>query len=106
MCYNKYLDFVNGELFGFSEQFKSMFLSFIINDLGIGVGVYIFFFFLGMAYALLGGVPPVIGMYMAFFPVLLYVLMGTSRHVSMGWYSWLIFFEVIQLVDVRIQNCN
>lgn len=49
------------------------------------VGIQIFFLFpLGMAYSLLGGVPPVVGIYMAFFPVLLYVLMGTSHHVSMG----------------------
>ncbi|XP_047492270.1 solute carrier family 26 member 6-like isoform X2 [Penaeus chinensis] len=38
----------------------------------------------GMAYALLAGLPPVAGLYMAFFPVLVYVLMGTSPHVSMG----------------------
>jgi solute carrier family 26 protein len=46
-----------------------------------------------MAYALLGGVPPIVGIYMAFFPVLLYVLMGTSRHVSMGWYCYLKFLK-------------
>ena len=48
-----------------------------------------------MAYSLLGGVPPVVGIYMAFFPVLLYVLMGTTRHVSMGWYSFVTFMKVI-----------
>ena len=33
---------------------------------------------------MLAGLPPITGLYMAFFPVLVYVLMGTSRHVSMG----------------------
>lgn len=37
-----------------------------------------------MGYALLGNVEPIVGIYMAFFPVLVYVLLGTSQHVSMG----------------------
>jgi solute carrier family 26 protein len=55
-----------------------------------------------MAYALLGAVPPVVGIYMAFFPVLLYVLMGTSRHVSMGWYGSIKCIEVIKLYAITI----
>jgi MFS superfamily sulfate permease-like transporter len=55
-----------------------------------------------MAYSLLGGVPPIVGIYMAFFPVLLYVLMGTSRHVSMGWYGSIKFIEVLKLHAIRI----
>ena len=37
-----------------------------------------------MAYALLANVPPVLGIYVAFFPVFIYFFLGTSRHVSMG----------------------
>lgn len=41
----------------------------------------------GMAYAMLGNVDPTVGLYMAIMPVIVYSLMGTSRHVSMGSFS-------------------
>lgn len=40
--------------------------------------------FSGMAYGMLGNVPAVVGIYMAVFPVLVYIFLGTSRHNSMG----------------------
>jgi solute carrier family 26 protein len=41
----------------------------------------------GMGHALLANLPPVVGIYMAFFPVLAYVIFGSSRHNSMGTFA-------------------
>ncbi|XKL65796.1 hypothetical protein PGB90_009216 [Kerria lacca] len=55
-----------------------------IKDVTAGCTVAIMNIPQGMAYALLANVPPVVGIYMAFFPVLVYTFFGTSRHISMG----------------------
>lgn len=49
-----------------------------------------------MAYGLLAGVDPIVGLYMAFFPTLIYFLFGTSRHISMG------TFAVVSLMTSKI----
>ncbi|XP_015514317.1 solute carrier family 26 member 6-like isoform X1 [Neodiprion virginianus] len=59
----------------------------ICSDLISGLTVAIMHIPQGMAYALLGNVPPVVGIYMAFFPVLVYFFLGTSKHVSMGTFA-------------------
>lgn len=38
----------------------------------------------GLAFALLVNIPPAYGLYAAFFPVLTYFFLGTSRHISVG----------------------
>ena len=59
----------------------------LVSDIIAGLTVGVMHIPQGMAYALLGGVPPVVGIYTAFFPVLIYIFMGTSHHVSMGTFA-------------------
>lgn len=49
---------------------------------GLTVGVYLIP--QGMAYAMLAGLPPVIGLYASFFPILVYTFMGTSPKLAVG----------------------
>ncbi|XP_057334828.1 solute carrier family 26 member 10-like isoform X1 [Microplitis mediator] len=59
----------------------------ILGDIAAGFTVAVMHIPQGMAYAMLGNVPPVVGIYMAFFPVLVYMIFGTSRHNSMGTFA-------------------
>lgn len=56
----------------------------LFGDIISGCTVAIMHIPQGMGYALLAQLPPVVGIYMAFYPVLMYILFGTSRHNSMG----------------------
>ncbi|XP_072051055.1 prestin-like isoform X2 [Amphiura filiformis] len=62
-----------------------------------------------MAYALLATVPAVYGLYSAFFPVILYAVLGTSKHISIG--TWAVVSIMIgnaidAVIDVELSNIN
>ncbi|XP_069705845.1 pendrin [Phaenicophaeus curvirostris] len=56
----------------------------LISDLISGVSTGLVATLQGLAYALLVAVPVGYGLYSAFFPILTYFFLGTSRHISVG----------------------
>ncbi|WP_209123608.1 SulP family inorganic anion transporter [Alkalihalobacillus sp. BA299] len=54
------------------------------RDLISGLTLFVMLIPQGMAYAMLAGLPPVMGLYASTIPVFVYAMLGSSRHLSVG----------------------
>ncbi|XP_008828938.1 chloride anion exchanger [Nannospalax galili] len=56
----------------------------LLSDIVSGISTGLVAVLQGLAFALLVTIPPGYGLYAAFFPVITYFFLGTSRHISVG----------------------
>ncbi|TKS91044.1 Chloride anion exchanger [Collichthys lucidus] len=56
----------------------------LVSDIVSGVSTGLVAVLQGLAYCLLASLPPRYGLFSAFFPVIIYFFLGTSRHISVG----------------------
>lgn len=56
----------------------------VANDLVAGLSVGVMLIPQAMAYAMLGGLPPIYGLYASLVPLLVYPFFGTARHLAVG----------------------
>ncbi|KAM4702895.1 pendrin-like [Rhinophrynus dorsalis] len=80
------------KLFGIVKSFfpilewlpKYRWKEWFVSDLISGLSVGLISALQGLAFGLLAGVPIQYGLYSSFFPVLIYIFLGTSKHLSVG----------------------
>ncbi|XP_067111103.1 chloride anion exchanger-like [Osmerus mordax] len=56
----------------------------LLGDVVSGISVGLVSVMQGLAFSLLASLPPSYGLYTAFFPMIVYFFLGTSRHISIG----------------------
>lgn len=56
----------------------------MMKDLIAGLTLFVMLVPQGMAYAMLAGLPPVMGLYASTIPLIIYALFASSRHLSVG----------------------
>jgi hypothetical protein len=74
---------------------------YFIADLLAGITVGIMHIPQGMAYSLLATLPPIYGLYTSFYPVLIYWIFGTSRHISMGTFAVISLMVASTIADLE-----
>lgn len=72
------------QFFPIFDWIKSYDRSMLSGDLLAGLVVAIMLVPQGMAYAMLAGLPPEVGLYASILPLIIYGLMGTSRSLAVG----------------------
>ncbi|XP_027692289.1 sulfate anion transporter 1 [Vombatus ursinus] len=81
---------------------KYRFREYIVGDIMSGLVIGVILVPQAIAYSLLAGLKPIYSLYTSFFANIIYFLMGTSRHVSVGIFS-LLCLMVGQVVDRELQ---
>jgi SulP family sulfate permease len=71
-------------IFPLLSSIRSYNRDYLRGDLVAGITVAAMLIPQGMAYAMLAGLPPIMGLYASMLPMLLYALVGTSRQMSVG----------------------
>ena len=77
------------------------------GDLSAGLTVAILLVPQGMAYAMLAGLPPVVGLYASTLPLIIYAAFGSSRHLAVGpvaMISLLVFTACSKLAEPGSQH--
>ncbi|MGB0839173.1 MAG: SulP family inorganic anion transporter [Chitinophagales bacterium] len=72
------------QLFPFLSWLKDYNATQLKGDLIAGLTIGVVLIPQGMAYAMLGGMPPIYGLYAGLVPLLVYTLFGTSRYLAVG----------------------
>lgn len=72
------------EVFPIIRQIREYDPNDLVADVCAGMSVFFTMVPQGIAYAQLGGMPPIYGLYTAGFPLWIYAIFGTSRHLIFG----------------------
>uniref|UniRef100_A0A8C5EMA5 Chloride anion exchanger-like n=1 Tax=Gouania willdenowi TaxID=441366 RepID=A0A8C5EMA5_GOUWI len=70
------------KMFTLSDIYKLK--EWLFSDIVSGISTGLVAVLQGLAYCLLASLPPWYGLFSAFFPVVIYFFLGTSRHISVG----------------------